>query len=302
MSRERADQIVTEFLRLVSDLRRERGLTHEDLATIAGVHRTTIGLLERGERTPTLHVAGQLAAALETPLSELLQHAEFIVSGAVDESAVLETMIRRQAKRTCLRNEAALTDLTGLDGEAVLGAINSAYHTLDIIDEQLTARGSAPLSNLVELANLSSMMGNLLGSGLAEHSGGLYLRNRPHAYPDLLPQGESAVDLEIKVALENNKPKGHLPKAGTYITFRYVLCTEGGAFTHGKAMRGATPWVWEVKAGRLSEDDFAISNTAGDSGKTAVIRTEVFNAMPLIYYVPELLPYGTRRGMYPGFN
>ncbi len=36
-------------------------------------------------------------------------------------------------------------------------------------------------------------------------------------------------------------------------------------------------WFWEVKVGDIRVEDFAISNTEGDSGKTAVVRTEIFN-------------------------
>jgi hypothetical protein len=60
---------------------------------------------------------------------------------------------------------------------------------------------------------------------------------------------------------------------------------------------------WMVKTGSISGADFDISNTDGDSGKTAVIKTSVFNAMPLIYFDRDLLPYRQNGdGRYPGFN
>ncbi|MCI5145090.1 MAG: hypothetical protein D3923_06050 [Candidatus Electrothrix sp. AR3] len=127
--------------------------------------------------------------------------------------------------------------------------------------------------------------------------------NKPHAFLDLLPLKDNATNLEIKISLETNKPKGHLPKAGTYITFRYVLGDKFAHFQRGKDKRGDTVWIWEVKAGILEEEDFSCSNTAGDSGKTAVIKTKKHNKMKLIYYVPSLLPYAFRKeGEYPGFN
>ena len=66
-----------------------------------------------------------------------------------------------------------------------------------MIDDQLVSRGSAPIGKLVELANLSSMIGNLVGGCLADSSGGLYVGNRPHAYPDLLALKEPAQPLEL---------------------------------------------------------------------------------------------------------
>lgn len=299
----RNQEFLVGFIDLVKALRTKAGLTIEQLADLAGVHRTTIGLLERHERTPTLAVAHQIAIALGYPLHELVQEASAVAAGKTTASVLAAIHDARTPKVAYLRNAEDFRRITGMSGENLLSAINSCYQTLDLIDEQLTEKESPPMAYLVELANLSSMIGNMIGGGLADHSNGLYERNKPHTYPDLLPTGEGAVDLELKIALETNKPKGHLPKAGTYITFRYVLGTKLGEYTRGKDQRGDTVWIWEVKVGLLGEKDFACSNTQGDSGKTAVIKTEVHNQMSLVYYVPSLLPY--RRGIndsYPGFN
>ncbi len=60
-------------------LRRERlaqGLSQEALAHRAGLHRTYVGLVERGLRNPTIDVGHALARALGTHLSELIREAE----------------------------------------------------------------------------------------------------------------------------------------------------------------------------------------------------------------------------------
>ena len=291
------------FDALIKVLRIERetkGLNYEELAAATGLHRTTLGLYERGERCPTIEAGLQIAEALGMPLSALIRKAEeSAVTGMVCE----EFLTRREVPIGNFRNGTALRNMLGLSPDAVRAALLECYATLDTIDQQLVAHGAEPMARLVELANLSSMIGNLLGAGLAAASNGLYRRNRPHAYPDLIPQNLDYHDLEIKVALEKNKPKGHLPKAGNYITFRYVLCDERGYFMSGKENRGVKVFIWEVKAGRIEEADFDVSNTDGDSGKTAVIKTAVFNAMPLIYFDPDLLPYATKPDRhYPGFN
>lgn len=296
-------KIVESFINLTKRLREEQKLTIEQLSDLANVHRTTIGLLERGERKPTLQVAQQIASALGFPISELLKEAELINSEKMNTEEIVSMHVSRKPKRQNLRNEDKLIDTIGIDGNTLLNAIDTCYQTLDTIDEQLLSKGSLPIANLVELANLSSMIGNIIGGGIAEHSNGLYERNRPHAYPDLIPLHESAVNLELKIALETNKPKGHLPKPGTYITFRYILANKQGIYNRGKQYRGDTAWIWEIKIGELSVDDFSCSNTAGDSGKTAVIKTQHFNEMALVYYVPELLPYASKSdGSYVGFN
>ena len=57
--------------------RRQRaGLSQEALAAKAGIHRTHVGLVERGERNASLDVAHSLAEALGTPLWQLIREAE----------------------------------------------------------------------------------------------------------------------------------------------------------------------------------------------------------------------------------
>jgi transcriptional regulator with XRE-family HTH domain len=295
-------EIVDIFFRLVRSLREAQGLTLESLADRAGIHRTHLGLLERGERQPTLSVAVKISEALDLKTSEILLKSELIGSGKVNERDAFLTMAVRAEQANCIRKQDALEYFTGLSGSMLLQAIQNTYNTLDTIDSELTASGLPPIGGLVELANLSSMVGNIVGSSIAEASNGLYLRNRPHQYPDLLPQHHTARSLELKMALETNRPKGHLPKPGTYITFRYVLADQHGRYVRGKPNRGSTVWIWEVKVGEVREEDFDLSNTAGDSGKTATIKTAVFNQMPLVYFDPRYCPHPMRNDTYPAFN
>ncbi|HEX5504449.1 MAG TPA: helix-turn-helix transcriptional regulator [Thermomicrobiales bacterium] len=284
-------------MRALRDVRQRAGLTMEELADRAGVHRTYIGLLEQGKRQPTVDAAARIAEALGLRLSDLLRQAEDQLpepspAGPPPGVAVLPGPARRTISREHFlpAGSAALQTLTGLDREVIARAVESAYLTLDLIDEQLLGKNAPPIAQLVELANLSSMLGNLLGAGIAEGSQGLFVRNRPHAFPDLLARRPGLPDIELKVALERNSPKGHLAKPGAYITFRYVLVDHEGSYTRGRAGRGSVATVWEVRCGQLAEGDFALSNTAGDSGKTAVIKRGAFTAMPLVYYVQELNP------------
>jgi transcriptional regulator with XRE-family HTH domain len=279
--------------------RKSQGLTYEQLADRAGVHRTTIALWEREERTPTMQLALQLASALNVPLSLLLARCE----AACHTGQSLGSLAHRRLLAEHFRNENKLRELTGFTHQTIRGAIEDCYQTLDLIDSELAKRESPLVSELVELANLSSMIGNLLTAGLVEHSGGAYSRNRPHAYPDLLPRTAGFGGIEVKTALETHKPKAHLPKPGLHLTFRYVLCDHEGRFLRGKENRGKTAHVWEVKVGELSDNDYDLSNTKGDSGKTAVIKTTVLQAMTLVYFDSRLLPYSSCRDTpYRGFN
>lgn len=57
-------------------LRREAGLSHEELGRRAEVHRTTVGLILSGKRGLTVEVAGSLAHALSRSLSSVMTAAE----------------------------------------------------------------------------------------------------------------------------------------------------------------------------------------------------------------------------------
>ena len=198
-------------------------------------------------------------------------------------------------------NERLLTEL-GLSHNAIAGAVSETYNLLDRIDETLEGAGVFPLSQTVELANLSSMIGNLFGAAIAQHSNGLYRRNGPHKYPDLLSNKPTLYpNIEIKMALEANKPKGHLAKPGQYITCRYVLCGKGGSFTFDKSNRGVTPYIWELRCGYLEESHFNNSNTEGDSGKTAVVNADGMKALKVIYVDLDRAPLAKRGRIYADY-
>ena len=55
------------------DLRKQYQLSQEQMAALAGVHRTTWGAYERGERTPPLRIYENLAHHLAIPLADLLK-------------------------------------------------------------------------------------------------------------------------------------------------------------------------------------------------------------------------------------
>lgn len=284
---------------IISEIRKELGLSLEDIAKKTDLHRTTIGLIEREEREPTVTTASKIAEALNTTLPELL-----LLQESVEKTSKILT--KRTINNKCIRNEKAL-ERVGLNANVLLSAIEHCYDTLDLLDTQLVNNGTDKMSNLVEYANLSSIVGNILGAGLAEHSNGVFIRNKPHTYPDLIREDGNGEGLEIKVALEKNSPKGHLPKEGYYITFRYVLTDSDGQLIisdNGKLLRGDTVTIWEVKCDYLNYDDFSVSNTDGDSGKTAPFKRTAQNKMKLVYFDPNNSPfiYSDSLKNYPGFN
>jgi transcriptional regulator with XRE-family HTH domain len=55
----------------IRELRLAKGLSQEDLAFGAGMHRTYLGGIERGERNPALKNIAAIAKALDITLREL---------------------------------------------------------------------------------------------------------------------------------------------------------------------------------------------------------------------------------------
>ncbi|HEX5763157.1 MAG TPA: helix-turn-helix transcriptional regulator [Solirubrobacterales bacterium] len=53
--------------------RRRAGISQEELGIRASLHRTQIGLLERGGRLPRIDTLAKLAGALEVPVGELFE-------------------------------------------------------------------------------------------------------------------------------------------------------------------------------------------------------------------------------------
>ena len=65
--------ILVKFGNRVKKLRIDNGLSQEDLADRAGVHRTYIGMIERAEKNITLENINKIAVALKINLDELLK-------------------------------------------------------------------------------------------------------------------------------------------------------------------------------------------------------------------------------------
>ena len=183
--------------------------------------------------------------------------------------------------------------LLGLSVGQVRDSIRETCNLIAEIDRILVEGGNAPLAVIFsgELANYSSLLGQIFNSALVKRSSGLFKHNGPHKHPDLIFADGRKGGLEVKKALENNTPKGHLPKPGNYLTLRYVLGFYNSDIKWERGMRGDRPVIWEVKAGYLSESDYNTSSTDGDSGKTAVPKAEAFQRLDLIHFEEQYCPY-----------
>lgn len=67
------EQLLIKFGQQIKKLRKERNWSQEKLADETGFHRTYIGMIERGERNPSLLNINVFAETFKISISELLK-------------------------------------------------------------------------------------------------------------------------------------------------------------------------------------------------------------------------------------
>lgn len=70
--RKPSKQLVQIVSKNIRRLRRERGLSQEELSELCGLHRTYVGSVERGERNVTLSTLEAFSNALDVSVPQLL--------------------------------------------------------------------------------------------------------------------------------------------------------------------------------------------------------------------------------------
>lgn len=68
-------RVLTKLGKALAELRRDAGLSQEELAHKSGLHRTYIGGLERAERNPTITTLVALSKGLGVGVAELIRRA-----------------------------------------------------------------------------------------------------------------------------------------------------------------------------------------------------------------------------------
>jgi len=68
-----SENILEIFGRNVQKYRKEKEISQEKLAEIAGVHRTYVGMIERAEKNITLRNMEKIANALSVKIKDLLE-------------------------------------------------------------------------------------------------------------------------------------------------------------------------------------------------------------------------------------
>lgn len=69
---ESVNDTIAAIVAAIQEARLKKGLSRYRLAKLTGLHPSTIGLIERGRRNPSLFVILKLADSLEIDIAELL--------------------------------------------------------------------------------------------------------------------------------------------------------------------------------------------------------------------------------------
>jgi transcriptional regulator with XRE-family HTH domain len=65
--------ILVLFGEVIREIRKEKKLSQEELANKSGLHRTYIGMVERGEKNISLKNISKLSKGLELPIPEIFK-------------------------------------------------------------------------------------------------------------------------------------------------------------------------------------------------------------------------------------
>lgn len=79
------DHLPAELGRILRRHRERAGLSQEELAEAAGLHRTYVGLIERGVRSPTVVKVVGMCQALGVPSASVIGELEDALRGAADD-------------------------------------------------------------------------------------------------------------------------------------------------------------------------------------------------------------------------
>ena len=64
--------VLKKFGKRLQEIRKEKKVSQEELASKLHMHRTYVGMIERGERNPTVRTLYKIASSLKVKSSDLL--------------------------------------------------------------------------------------------------------------------------------------------------------------------------------------------------------------------------------------
>lgn len=234
--------------KLIATLRGEIGLSQERLALDAGVDRTRLGEIERGEANPTIDTLDKIAQILKQTLGSLILQAEELGSGTT-------RTIAPTANPAYIDRYVALPK--GLSHDQLLTALNRALALLDQI-------GLNPDAGDIQANIYSGAVSNIVTKAIAEASS--FTQNKDTAHPDLFDPSLQPTDpdwgLEMKATNQVGKGgESHNPGQGWFMVVVYKVIDSQ---TH----------IVQVEVAQLNYEDWTIHERAPESNRTRTAVTK----------------------------
>lgn len=232
---------------LIYKLRKERKISQEDLAGEAGIDRTRMGEIERGEANPTIDTLSKVAIVLGQTLGSLILEAEEFSSGT-------------PKKPVPIVNPAYIDHTVplprGLSHEQLEQALNKALAVLNQI-------GLNPKNGDIQWNIYSGAVSNIVTKAIAETSD--FFQNKHTAHPDLynpnLSPNNDDWGLEMKAT--NQIAKGgesHNPGKGWFMVVVYDIVDD-------------QTQIIQVETAYLRKEEWTIHERAVESNRTRTAVT-----------------------------
>jgi transcriptional regulator with XRE-family HTH domain len=190
-ARQIAQQLIGRYIR---QLREQKGMTLEELASEAGISYQYLSGIETGKENFTISVFEAVANALQFPVRT-------IVSLAYEATDAIEVP---KANPAYFRANVPLPE--GLEIEHIEAAMNQAQAMFHRINCNLMIEVGKPIQAFIQSNNFSGLVSNIFADALNDQSP--YKHNHHQKYPDLVNQSANDGEgegLEVKATINVTK-------------------------------------------------------------------------------------------------
>ncbi|HZR43204.1 MAG TPA: helix-turn-helix transcriptional regulator [Ktedonobacteraceae bacterium] len=258
---------------VIYQLRKERGISQEELALEAEVDRTRLGEIERGEANPTIDTLIKIANILSQTLGSLIIEAEELSGGNMKKPS--PTVKPEYIDRTVPLPK-------GLTHDQLEQALNRSLAILNQI-------GLNPENGDIQWNIYSGAVSNIVTKSIAETSD--FVQNKDTAHPDLYNPNLTSDDrdwgLEMKATHQIAKGgESHNPGRCWFIVVVYHIIDSQ---TH----------IVQVETTYLTKEEWTIHERAENSSRTRTAVTIASATQKLrensVYLDPAYAPPGLKR-------
>jgi len=249
--------------------RKRLGISQEHLAEKAGLHRTYIGAVERGERNVSAKSIEKIATALNVKPYRLLEQS----SGTVIIPTENEEKACTPSSINSLYLNAKCKLPYGMRVQHVCRAMEDFIDFLGFINLQMYSKGIPRLESFLMPANFSSIVGEYMNMAIPKYCATLARNQYHNGHPDLVPGGmfpENSIQyadegIEVKGSRHSSGWQAHNPEAVWLMVFHF------DSNTSNDIRKSILPKLFCFKgvyAAKLEKSDWNFSGRSSTSRRT----------------------------------